>query len=162
MSWTDEKIELLKRLYADGLSASQISAEIPGMSRNAVIGKIHRLKLGGRPARPPKARRRHKSGPAIQANLDAKKIDRDPLEHLEVPQGPRVSIIELNETTCRWPIGEVCSEDFGYCGALPKAGKIYCPYHQRIATESHAQRTSRMKDTEEDRRSVRKTWAGFS
>lgn len=48
MSWTDERVELLKKLWADGLSASQIAAKLGGVSRNAVIGKVHRLKLSGR------------------------------------------------------------------------------------------------------------------
>ena len=59
MSWTDERVELLKKLWADGLSASQIAAELGGITRNAVIGKVHRLGLSGRaksPRRPPRAR----------------------------------------------------------------------------------------------------------
>src|SRR4051812_20746161 len=48
MSWTDERIELLKKLWADGLSASQIAAELGQVTRNAVIGKVHRLGLAGR------------------------------------------------------------------------------------------------------------------
>ena len=48
MSWTDERVELLKKLWSDGLSASQIAAELGGITRNAVIGKVHRLGLSGR------------------------------------------------------------------------------------------------------------------
>jgi hypothetical protein len=59
MKWTDERVELLKKLWADGLlSASQIAAELGGISRNSVIGKVHRLGLSGRPRAPRKPRRR--------------------------------------------------------------------------------------------------------
>ena len=52
MGWTDERVELLKKLWADGLSASQIAAELGGITRNAVIGKVHRLGLSGRAKSP--------------------------------------------------------------------------------------------------------------
>ena len=52
MSWTDERVEMLKKLWADGLSASQIAAELGGITRNAVIGKVHRLGLSGRAKSP--------------------------------------------------------------------------------------------------------------
>src|SRR5437016_7824766 len=55
MSWTDERVELLKKLWADGLSASQIAAELGGITRNAVIGKVHRLGLSGRAKSPSSA-----------------------------------------------------------------------------------------------------------
>ncbi len=54
MNWTDERVELLKKLWADGLSASQIAAELGGVTRNAVIGKVHRLGLSGRAKAPPR------------------------------------------------------------------------------------------------------------
>ena len=57
MGWTDERVELLKKLWADGLSASQIAAELGGITRNAVIGKVHRLGLSGRAKRLPRRRR---------------------------------------------------------------------------------------------------------
>src|SRR5207342_1846126 len=55
MSWTDERVEMLKKLWADGLSASQIAAELGGITRNAVIGKVHRLGLSGRAKSPSSA-----------------------------------------------------------------------------------------------------------
>ena len=57
MSWTDERVELLKKLWSDGLSASQIAAELGGITRNAVIGKVHRLGLSGRAKSPSSSRR---------------------------------------------------------------------------------------------------------
>ncbi len=82
MSWTDERVELLKKLWGDGLSASQIAAQLGGVTRNAVIGKVHRLSLSGRakPAssspRPRKTRvatpHRHASRPLFSGNISLK------------------------------------------------------------------------------------------
>lgn len=68
MTWTDERVELLKKLWTDGLSASQIAAELGGVTRNAVIGKVHRLSLSGRakPATTPVARTRKVMSPAAR------------------------------------------------------------------------------------------------
>src|SRR5450432_3230555 len=114
MTWTDDRLELLKKLWADGLSASQIAAELGGVTRNAVIGKVHRLGLSGRAKSPSSAVPRvRKARPASMR--------------------PRISITELSEATCRWPIGDPGAEDFAYCGSQTKAALPYCPYHSRIA-----------------------------
>jgi GcrA cell cycle regulator len=66
MNWTDERVELLRKLWAEGLSASQIAAQLGGVSRNAVIGKVHRLKLSSRgrsTAAAPRTRRRPQCPP---------------------------------------------------------------------------------------------------
>src|SRR4026209_1674872 len=71
MSWTDERVELLKKLWADGLSASQIAAELGGITRNAVIGKVHRLGLSGRAkspsSTPPPPRQPRPPGPMMRS-----------------------------------------------------------------------------------------------
>lgn len=156
MSWNDERVELLRKLWADGLSATQIAAELGGITRNAVIGKVHRLQLSGR-AKPsssvPRIRKPRVSTATFRPRMrfsgnnalepDYEKVpveDLDPLANV-VPIGPRVSITELNEKTCRWPIGDPGAEDFGYCGAKPKSEKIvYCPYHARVAYQPLADR----------------------
>ena len=72
MSWTDERVEMLKKLWSDGLSASQIAAQLGGVSRNAVIGKVHRLKLSGRAKAPssgaPKTKRAAAPRPSAPRN----------------------------------------------------------------------------------------------
>jgi GcrA cell cycle regulator len=154
MNWTEERVELLKKLWADGLSASQIAAELGGVTRNAVIGKVHRLGLSGRAKSPssgiPRVRKPRPASlrprmrfngntalhPAYEAEFEA---DSDPLAHI-VPMGPRVSITQLSEATCRWPIGEPGAEDFAYCGSQTKTGFPYCPYHSRIAYQPLAER----------------------
>jgi GcrA cell cycle regulator len=155
MSWTDERVELLRKLWADGLSASQIAAELGGITRNAVIGKVHRLQLSGRAKpsssvpriRKPRAstgvmrpRMRFQGNTALAPDYAREAApDLDPIANV-IPIGPRVSITELNESTCRWPVGDPGAEDFGYCGAKPKAGVVYCPYHARIAYQPLADR----------------------
>ena len=160
MSWNDERIELLKKLWSEGFSASQIAAEIGGISRNAVIGKVHRLGLSGRAKAPaavaPRARkpRSASSRPSGfgRGNL-AYALRISPEDQTEpdlapradvfenvVPIGQRCSILELNESTCRWPLGEPGREDFAYCGGHTVEGLPYCGYHARIAYQPVADR----------------------
>jgi len=155
MGWTDERVEMLKKLWTDGLSASQIAAQLGGVTRNAVIGKVHRLGLSGRAKSPssmgPRVRKPRASHsmrprmrfhgntalmPSMSPELDP---DYDPLANV-VPMGPRVSILELTEATCRWPIGDPGADDFCYCGSQTKAELPYCPYHARAAYQPLAER----------------------
>jgi len=156
MGWTDERVELLKKLWADGLSASQIAAQLGGVTRNAVIGKVHRLGLSGRAKSPssmvPRVRKprvnfhsmrprlRYHGNTALMPSMSPElDPDYDPLANV-VPMGPRVSILQLNESTCRWPFGEPGAESFCYCGGQAKADMPYCPYHARIAYQPLAER----------------------
>ena len=154
MMWTDERVELLKKLWAEGLSASQIAAELGGVTRNAVIGKVHRLGLSGRAKSPsstvPRVRKarpaamrprmRFNGNTALMPSYEAEyETDSDPLAHV-VPMGPRVSITELSEATCRWPIGDPGADGFAYCGSQTKTGLPYCPYHSRVAYQPLADR----------------------
>ena len=85
MGWTDERVELLKKLWADGLSASQIAAELGGITRNAVIGKVHRLGLSGRAKSPsssaPRPRKARSSGHMMRV---PERIDGDARRKIEV------------------------------------------------------------------------------
>jgi len=155
MSWTDERVELLKKLWADGLSASQIAGELGGITRNAVIGKVHRLGLSGRAksassatARPRKARSpmmrigrgsiRGNTALAHAYDLDAEATP-ELIENI-IPIGQRRTILELNEQTCRWPIGDPGSSEFFFCGGNTIEGLPYCAYHSRIAYQPAADR----------------------
>lgn len=156
MSWTDERVEQLKKLWTDGLSASQIAAELGGITRNAVIGKVHRLGLSGRAKsrssaapRPRKPRQTHMlrvSRASIRGNTAlayAYDLDVDaepePIENI-IPIGQRRTLLELNEETCRWPIGDPATQDFFFCGGKPIEGLPYCSYHSRIAYQPPASR----------------------
>ncbi len=150
MSWTDERVELLKKLWSDGLSASQIAAELGGITRNAVIGKVHRLGLSGRAksasSAAPRQRKARSSSHMLRlarasvrgntALAHAYEIETDATpEMIEniIPIGQRCTILELTEQTCRWPIGDPGSSEFFFCGGATIAGLPYCAYHSRVA-----------------------------
>jgi GcrA cell cycle regulator len=158
MSWTDERVETLKKLWADGLSASQIAAELGGITRNAVIGKVHRLGLSGRAKSPssaaprPRKARAHShmlrvSRPAIRGNSAlAYDYDVEPEPELLdniIPIGQRRTILELTEETCRWPIGDPGSTDFFFCGGQTMTSLPYCSYHSRVAYQPADRRRER-------------------
>lgn len=158
MSWTAERVELLKKLWNDGLSASQIAGELGGVTRNAVIGKVHRLGLSGRakaPAQANKPRRNRPSAPAATpgnsrpsssapqtvgatalkmapAPVAEPRPEAEPIAEL-VPISERATILTLTERTCKWPIGDPSSEDFYFCGRQSDAGVPYCAHHCKIA-----------------------------
>ena len=122
MSWTDERVELLKRLWNQGLSASQIAGAIgDGVSRNAVIGKVHRLGLSGRPKDAPAVAPRppRKEAPAqallvrggftlAQPPMPAAAPAPKPAADVVIPMSDRVTLLELRESMCRWPFGDPC------------------------------------------------------
>lgn len=146
MSWTDERVELLKKLWSDGLSASQIAAELGGITRNAVIGKVHRLGLSGRAKSPssstPRPRKARSSGhmirvqrPQVRGNTALAydyEVEPEP-ELLEIPQEQRKTLLQLNERTCRWPVGDPSSNDFFFCGGEAAEDQPYCSSHCRMA-----------------------------
>ena len=155
MSWTDERVETLKKLWLEGLSASQIAAELGGVTRNAVIGKVHRLGLSGRtrstravaPRPNPKAKQAPVAQPLTSGNLKLKPQPRAEAEEAPMPspqpvlslvdaKGPqsrRATILMLNDRVCKWPIGDPSKEDFHFCGCPSAVGSPYCEYHTKIA-----------------------------
>jgi GcrA cell cycle regulator len=150
MSWTDERVELLKKLWTDGLSASQIAAELGGITRNAVIGKVHRLGLSGRAKSPssaaprPRKTRSHSHvlrvpRPSMRGNtalahaFEYEVADEPAMLDNVIPIGQRRTILELNEDTFRWPIGDPGSADFFFCGGQALTALPYCAYHSRVA-----------------------------
>ncbi len=155
MTWTDERVELLKKLWADGLSASQIAGELGGITRNAVIGKVHRLGLSGRAKSPsssaPRARkpRSHmlRVGRASMRGNNALALayEMEPEPEIEqydniIPMGQRRTLLELTENTCRWPIGDPATAEFFFCGGNPITGLPYCAHHSRIAYQPATER----------------------
>ena len=155
MTWTDERVELLKKLWADGLSASQIAAELGGVTRNAVIGKVHRLGLSGRAKssssgaprpRKPRSHMMRVSRPMSRgSNALALAYDTDPEPEPElieniIPIGQRRTLLQLNEDTCRRPIGDPSTPDFFFCGGKPLGGLPYCHYHSRVAYQPASDR----------------------
>lgn len=201
MSWTDERVETLKRMWAEGQSASQIAKELGGVTRNAVIGKVHRLGLSNRvggkdeeeaaPAAPaaapraeptpaaarpepaaPKAEppRPAAERPAAPAAAPASNVTPLPVRKAIVPAGQplppqpslneispealasvrevekrarKLTLMELTERTCKWPIGDPATEDFWFCGLPSLPGKPYCEAHVGVAFQPMSARRDR-------------------
>lgn len=190
MSWTEERVETLKRMWSEGQSASQIAKELGGVTRNAVIGKVHRLGLSNRngPAgkpegataepevaeRPaPKATAREAAPePAEKPAPVEAPVSRavTPLRKPIVPAGQplppqpspneispealasqrevekrakRLTLMELTERTCKWPIGDPATPDFWFCGLPVDQGKPYCEAHVGVAFQPMSSRRDR-------------------
>jgi len=175
MSWTDERVDLLSRLWMEGRSASQIAAQLgAGLTRNAVIGKVHRLGLAGRvksnvsaavssesvsdvretvearvavggsrrsaprmsmspPA--PSAPRPHSasSHSMSSSHVPAVRAVVAPPEENVVPLSLKVTIVELRENMCKWPLGDPSSAEFRYCGSPSHGTTPYCTHHGKVA-----------------------------
>jgi GcrA cell cycle regulator len=150
MSWDGERVELLRQLWQDGLSASRIAQRLgSGFTRNAVIGKVHRLGLAGRakPAEESSARQKRAPAPptvhktvALRGNTVIMRDvvvaqDYAPMEQQEavvIPISERVTIMELRDNMCRWPLGDPLTSEFRYCGTKCDPAQPYCIPHSRI------------------------------
>jgi GcrA cell cycle regulator len=197
MSWTDERVETLKKMWADGQSASQIAKELGGVTRNAVIGKVHRLGLsnrvgGGRadeddptPGVPLVADVEPAPDPVAAVPVDPAPDDDDddepaaaqgatvtalPVRKQIIPAGQplppqpsaneispealasvrevekrarRLTLMELTERTCKWPIGDPATADFWFCGLPSQPGKPYCEAHVGVAFQPMSARRDR-------------------
>ena len=156
MAWNDDRVELLKKLWSEGLSASQIAGRLGGVTRNAVIGKVHRLGLSGRATtsrmkshRPraraaataatarrmqQKTRFAPQGNPALRALYQPEVEPFTPsIEELVIPLKERRTIQTLSECSCRWPIGDPQHADFHFCGKNKVTGLPYCEFHARRA-----------------------------
>lgn len=173
MSWTDERVELLRKLWKDGKSASQIASELAnGITRNAVIGKVHRLGLSGRAkaVSPTQPRPRHRSASvrpaalrqsvptargatALAFDLQPTPVpESDPSEETVASFAEQVTIMELRESMCRWPLGDPTTVEFRFCGSQSTSGGSYCRYHSRMAYQPPL---DRRRERERERRMQR-------
>ncbi len=209
MSWTDERVETLKKMWAEGQSASQIAKELGGVTRNAVIGKVHRLGLSNRvgkdeaeeeivaapapkaavdapaaaaePAPEPVAEAKVESPPVRPApaapasasapvSASASNVTPLPMRKAIIPAGQplppqpsaneispealatvrevekrakKLTLMELTERTCKWPVGDPATEDFWFCGLPSVAGKPYCEAHVGVAFQPMSARRDR-------------------
>ncbi|CAL4868981.1 hypothetical protein MMA231_03271 [Asticcacaulis sp. MM231] len=157
MSWTDERVETLKKLWQEGHSASQIAKQLGGVTRNAVIGKVHRLGLSGRaapsqptrplykPARPPRPavstashaapeRTVQHTQPSLRSSapvLSRPVISQPIVPYIEEPG--TATVLTLGAKMCKWPIGDPSSDSFSFCGRRSDDGTPYCVEHGRVA-----------------------------
>ena len=140
MDWSEERTATLKKLWLEGLSASQVARQLGGVSRSAVIGKVHRLGIMVRetPVRQRASsirvpsRMASRQRPAREATSIARPAAA--FERVEEDLLPTSGILGLGAHSCRWPIGHPDSEDFGFCGR-PKlsARGSYCEQHSQGA-----------------------------
>ncbi len=193
MSWTDERVETLKKMWGEGQSASQIAKELGGVTRNAVIGKVHRLGLSNRAgsgggatkapakekpaaAKPaPKPAAKAKPAPAAPAAKEEPELDENGIpisaaRRAIIPAGQplppqpsaneispealakvnevektakKISLMELTEKTCKWPVGDPATDDFWFCGLAVQQGKPYCEAHVGVAFQPMSSRRDR-------------------
>ncbi|WP_309087637.1 GcrA family cell cycle regulator [Phenylobacterium sp.] len=144
MGWTDERVELLKKLWLDGLSASQIAKQLGGVTRNAVIGKVHRLGLSGR-ATPSKPQRTVFKAPrparVATAAPSAPRRIAEPVAAAPAPSPVRyvdeapgmATVLTLGAHMCKWPIGDPALDSFTFCGRRTDETGPYCCEHAQVA-----------------------------
>jgi GcrA cell cycle regulator len=132
MSWTNEKVEKLKNLWSKGHTASQIAEMLGDTTRNAVIGKAHRLDLEARA--PSKQSNTPRSKDNRQIKRTAAPTSRKAkfqsilLDKSFEPENPK-SLEDLTESTCKWPVGHPNEEKFYFCGRKPEGEFPYCKLH---------------------------------
>jgi GcrA cell cycle regulator len=138
MGWTDERVELLKKLWQDGLSASQIAKQLGGVTRNAVIGKVHRLGLSGRAAPSKPARTVFKAprparpvAPSAPRRIAEPHQAPVPVRILDEAPG-MATVLTLGAHMCKWPIGDPALDNFTFCGRRCDEGP-YCHEHSQVA-----------------------------
>lgn len=160
--WTDDRVAILKKLWTEGLSASQIAKQLGGVTRNAVIGKVHRLGLAGRatPSRPvkrisvPITRVRpvvtDQAALLAKARLAEVAAENDSLAKAAevlaaatpkpakpkprvIRDGEVIGVLQLGPHMCKWPIGDPGDTDFGFCGSQCSGAAVYCEEHAAIA-----------------------------
>jgi GcrA cell cycle regulator len=161
MSWTEQQIQMLKNMWGNGYSASEIAKHLGGMTRNAVIGKAHRLKLSSRPS--PIKREDGDMGsigtltgsiPVVKS-APRKRVMLRPLpviptppatvkapikDHLTAFDSLRrtegIAVTKAGERHCRWPVGDPRSPDFRFCGCSAYESLPYCIDHARVAYQN--------------------------
>jgi GcrA cell cycle regulator len=145
LNWSDDRIATLSRLWRDGLSASQIAKSLGGVTRNAVIGKIHRLGLSGRGTSSIRSRKPRLAAPQPRASARAPALARPSLPSAQPtptlaasPDAPGLidNLVHLGAHACKWPIGDPKSPSFSFCGR-PSDGR-YCGAHARVGVRPGA------------------------
>ena len=134
MSWTEEKVTKLKELWGKGNTASQIAEIIGGISRNAVIGKAHRLNLSAKIKTRSAASNQNFDDLTSKTNiLRAKRVRKSKFKSLIIekdfePENPK-QLEELDENSCKWPIGHPDEKNFYFCGRSSLKDFSYCKLH---------------------------------
>jgi GcrA cell cycle regulator len=199
MAWTEERVARLTKLWQDGLSASQIAADLGGVTRNAVIGKVHRLGMSGRDKAPGTGgKAASKAAPAGTTSINSGKtaqsrtkpagqatsarggssatytrpqrntaggsvgnaalkmeLEEDAVEEAQtaeaieeavdnvVPISRKLDLLQLTESTCKWPTGDPTMPGFSFCGHTSAEDKPYCEFHSKLAFQPPNERRRR-------------------
>ncbi len=141
MAWTEERVEQLTKLWAEGLSASQIARTLGEVTRNAVIGKVHRLGLSGRatPARAERPRVTIRRTPVLSKPV---MVEPEIIEEEVLEDGEWATVMTLTERMCKWPIGDPGANNFHFCGRNAPTSAPYCDAHVRLAYQASTSRRS--------------------
>ena len=152
MGWTDERVSTLKKLWLEGLSASQIAKQLGGVTRNAVIGKVHRLGLSGRatPSQPtrPVFKPQRVARPTVSAPQPIRRavaVAAQPPEPVtrRVEEPGSATVLTLGAHMCKWPIGDPSSDVFSFCGRRTGEDGPYCNEHARVAYQPAVKKSGR-------------------
>jgi len=154
MSWTDERVDILTKLWTEGRTAAEIAKTLGGVTRNAVIGKAHRLKLSNRIS-PIQQNKKSASVEVkvVKAKLEKKSAPKEPAVSKPSVQKEGVALMDLGSNMCRWPSGDPRDENFSFCGCATIPGLPYCEEHAKVAYQA-ATRNKILKDQEEDKDDV--------
>ena len=133
MSWTEEKVAKLKELWGKGNTASQIAGIIGGISRNAVIGKAHRLNLSAKIKTRTATSNQKFENSLDEKNTKSKRVRRSKFKSLIIekdfePENPK-QLEELDENSCKWPVGHPDEKSFYFCGRSSLKDFSYCKLH---------------------------------
>jgi GcrA cell cycle regulator len=147
-NWTEQQMATLEQLWIKGESASTIARYLGDcLTANAIIGKVHRMKLGphkkvSRAKKRDDTPKRPRGRPPGLPRIVSVKVEAEPKpKPVVVPEpaplprehGELITILHISDSTCKWPIGDPSTPDFCFCGHTPREGSPYCEYHARLA-----------------------------
>lgn len=147
MIWTDEAVEELKRMWDRGMTTGQIAKAL-NVTKNSIIGKVHRLCLTARPSPIKKSASEQKEKKVTKNETPAKEKGKDslkrqakaPIKESEtkpivkpVVETTNIPLVKLDNHTCRWPMGDPRDDDFCFCGKRIRTGQTYCEEHAAVA-----------------------------
>ena len=154
MSWNEEKVSKLKELWGKGKTASQISEIIGDVSRNAVIGKAHRLNLSSKIKARNTSSSQNFDNNLETSNPKQRKVRRSKFQSLIIekdfePENPK-KLEELDENSCKWPIGHPEEESFYFCGRTSLKDFSYCKLHLLYAYQPKGKKEEHTTEKDEE------------